>query len=493
MQLKKMEKELLYLALSMFALLALSVLLTPFRQFIQGITQTLLGGNSVSTVLFLLLGIALLSLICFAGIRLGLQKKLERHEKNLLAFFLIALFAGYLLGFYLQIDLMQSFNARGPFAAMTVEGNYINWEATSVYHNHLPKASIFVLKQLMPFLFTGMEDDGRPLYEVMPNAFGIGLAFLLIELIVLFAGISFILSKIKKIKLMDAATFFFALLSLMIVMVNGGIPSNYFIPGFFLLCVFLSMNYFKGLQAVKVFLPLLVALALTAFLGRLVDEAFLETTGFYFMVLFTGIWFYAGFKKTRKELPKLFSFLLLLLMVYYVFSASMFLSNEVSKNAFGKQVMKQNITSIYVYGLPEKADEAEIKQALNGLAEVIDLKKIGWAALMQVKAEKDFRLKEFEAALKELKPKTYLIAEQITDFDRFNFYQVHFLDGLPENTESLIGREIMDINITWFKEIREKNYVEIATKAKTPDLLQMLSILTKIKENYAGRVLVVRI
>jgi hypothetical protein len=211
------------------------------------------------------------------------------------------------------------------------------------------------------------------------------------------------------------------------------------------------------------------------------------------MVLFTGMWFYAGFQKTRKELPKLFSWLLLVLMVYYVFSASMFLSSEVSRNAFGKQVMKENIASIYVYGLPEQVGEAEIKQALNGLAEVIDLKKVGWAALMQVKAEKDFRLKEFEAALKELKPKTYLIAEQITDFDRFNFYNVYFLDGLPENTEELIGMQIMDINITWFKEVREKNYVELATKARTPDLLQMLSILTRIREGYAGRVLVVRI
>lgn len=251
MRLEKTEKQLLYLALAAFILMALSFFVKPLQQLLQGIMQVLSGGNSLSETYFLLLGFIVLPLLCFIGNRTGFAKKLKKHEKTLLSLFIIALFAGYLLGFYLQMGLMQSFNARGPFAAMVKENDYANWQATSIYHNHIPKAGVYVLKQLMPFLFTGMEDDGRPLYEVIPNAFGTGIAFLLIELIVFVLGTLFVLSKARGLKPMHSATYFFSLFLLMIVMVNGGITSNYFMPGFFLLLVFLSMNYFKGQQTIK--------------------------------------------------------------------------------------------------------------------------------------------------------------------------------------------------------------------------------------------------
>ncbi|MBI5884813.1 hypothetical protein HZB89_01805 [archaeon] len=281
----------------------------------------------------------------------------------------------------------------------------------------------------------------------------------------------------------------------MIVMVNGGMSSSHFLPGFFLLSVFLSMNYFKGLQTVKVFLPLLASLALMAFLGRLVDEAFLETTAFNFMVLLSACWLVFSFRQVRRELPKVFAFALLFLMLSYAFSAAFFLSGKISEAAYGRQLIEGRQAVIYVYGIPENASDAEIMQSVSGFAEVESLQRLGWLALIEAKPIKDFRLRDFESALKEsLKPSTYLLAEFVdASTDKFNFYRLYFLDGLPSNPEELIGRQVLDINITWFKEVKDRNFVELATKAKSTDLEQMLSILTKAKQAYAGRLLIVRV
>ncbi|MBI5884917.1 hypothetical protein HZB89_02345 [archaeon] len=98
------EKSLAFLALAAFLLLALSFLFKPLQSMLHGLVEAFIGGNSLAETYFMLAGLIILPVAFLTLKKLKLTEKLAKHEMNLLALFLLALLAGGLLGFNLQIN-----------------------------------------------------------------------------------------------------------------------------------------------------------------------------------------------------------------------------------------------------------------------------------------------------------------------------------------------------------------------------------------------------
>ena len=490
----KTERNLLLMSATFLIALILGLLIGPFQNLLHGIIQNAFGGYSPGKMILIFSWLVAVPLIAIGARRAGMHSKIAKHGPLFLKVFAVFCVLGYALGL-LQFNFYATqFNALGPFATMISSGDYINWEASKLSHNHFPKLTLYAVEKALGLNFSNKFDDGRPWFEVFPQAGAFALAFVMILIVAIASGILHLISRLQKICLFDFAVFELAVISATITILDGGIASSYAIFAIFLFILYYLRNYFEGhgKQAMH-----LLALFATAFVFLIVSALVMGLSDIFVMptMLLIGIAYY--FYKSLGENALSLNLWNSALAIVLVVSASVAAMN-IANLGFGSPLMadEKGISRVFIYGLPTDADEGQLRGILAQFGEVERLSRTHWAAYSEIKANAGARTKAIEKALAEsLKPSSYLYVEDVFPMMRISIYRIHWLGGLENSDASkfleneFLGNEIIEIQHN-----AEENATTIALKSELETNWQMLSILTEIRSRgYEGKLMVARI
>ena len=160
-----MEKKLLgFLALNLVILIVVFFDSTAMN-FFHGLTQSFYGGNAAIKTLLVLLALSASSALSVYVVKSGKTPSSKHAGNFLLAMCFIGavgLAAGVIQLHFFSFEL----DTNHPIA--TINNDMTNWEATSLYHNHLPKGAVYFLTKPLGLKFPGF-DAGQPLYELQKN------------------------------------------------------------------------------------------------------------------------------------------------------------------------------------------------------------------------------------------------------------------------------------------------------------------------------------
>lgn len=488
------ERNLLLMSAVFLIALILGLLIEPFRNLLHGIIQNAFGGYSPGKMILIFSWLAAVPLIAICARRAGMHSRISKHGLLFLKVFAVFCVFGYALGL-LQFNLYATqFNALGPFATMISEGNYTNWEASKLSHNHFPKLTLYAIEKALGLDFGNKFDDGRPWFALYPQAWAFALAFALILIVAISSGILHLISRLQKICLFDFVVFELAVISSAITILDGGIASSYAIFAIFLFVLYYLRNYLKesGKQAMH-----LLALFATAFVFIIISALVMGLSDIFVLptMLLIGIAYY--FYKSLREKTLALNLWNSALAIVLVVSAGVAATN-MANLGFGSQLTADadGISIIFIYGLPVDVNEQQLQGILGQFGEVEQLSKTHWAAYAEIKAKAGARTKEIEKALAEsLEPSGYLYVEDVFPITRISIYKIHWLGGL-ENSDAneFLENEFLGNKIIEIQHNAQENTTTIALKSELETNWQMLSILTEIRSRgYEGKLMVARV
>lgn len=495
---EKRTRSFLILAIVSAVLLLLFFVNELIHCIIYAITRELIGGLSDAKTILLLAWFIVNPLISILFLNSSLPKKILKYRDLFLKVFILSIVAGFLLSAVQYTYFSISFNSYGPFAALTMEEGYINWEASNALHNHFPKTAIYFIEKTLGFTIGNQFDDGKPLYIIFPNPDPWAIGFIILASIILVSGLLHINSQVKKINLFDYILFLLAFIAITVNVIDGGIGSSTAFVPFFFLFLYISRNYFslknKTLQAL---LPLLfLSLFFLSFTLLIQADLIHETLSLPF-ALFIAVPFYFHELKKQKQLN--FSWLNTALVILFLISSYFALMN-LSNFAFGREITDlRHYASfqdsfkgggIFFYGLPREMSLQQLNSELAPYGEIIESYKIGWIGYARIVPFKPFRTGELENRLiKKLNPSTYLFAVENVPLPQRETLVIHWFESV-DSTEFLRD-EFLGIKVIERKELKEENKTEITIESKIDLPWQMLSVLTEIRENgFKGKLLV---
>ncbi len=493
------RKNLLYFSAFVLIIALFSLLSDFFLLLVHGASQAVFEGNSIGKTLVMLFWFFFLPLISFACIKFNLYKKLQPFSKKLLFFFLAFAVLGYFLGL-LQFSLIAAeFQSFGPFATIAEKDGVLSWQASKLSHNHFPKASLYVVESFLGLNLKGF-DDGFPWYSFISDPELWAFFYLLIEAVILFAGILYINSRIKEISFFDFLVFSAGLLAVLISVLDGGVASGAAMMAIFFITLYLSKNYLKiENRALATLLPLMVI----GFIGFADVVVPLEIGNNFYasaIILFFGLSYYFFSEKKAGRL----NFSLLNIVLALIFFSSLFITaEEYLEFSFGREIQpgylaltfqeKPENAGIFVYGLPAELGKEKVDAKVKAFGEILESDKAGWSYYALIQPERNFRTGELEVLLqKKFSSDSYLYVEQVTPMKKIESYKIlWFTDDF--NSDDLLREEFLASKIIRKTDNLEEKSTEIVLEEKTPYLWQMLSVLSEIRNNgFEGKVLVIK-
>jgi len=492
-----MKTTYLWIFILILAIISLlSLLFEPLLLLLHGISRTVFEGMSFGKTLLMVSWFVCLSLISLFFLYSGLYKKLEKFKKISLKLFFFFVILGFALGMVQYYFITLEFNSQGPFATILQEGNYSNWEASKWSHTHFPKATLYWASQFLPFSLK-KYDDGKPWYNVLPNADEWAILYSAVIVFVLIFGLIHLASRIKEMDFLDYLLFSSAFLGFFIGIIDGGAGAIVATIALWAFLVYFVRNYAgKENQHSKfwLFFPL-IAISLLAYFDTLFGFALSPTLHVFSFVLFFSLLYYfwkeKGIKKSK------FNYLAFALLIYSGFVlGSYYLDysfgmNVEEKGAFDFSSPEMSGAGLYLYGLPLNLSEKELATEIKKFGEIIELKKVNWVAYARIKPYKTFRTGELERALiNKYNPTTYLIVESEKPFFQTSAFEIRWLTKEQINPEEFIPEKFLDLEVTGMKHNEKKNSTFVVIKSKTSITSVMLSLLTQIRENgYKGKII----
>ncbi len=491
----KTERQLLRLSAIFIILLLLGILIPQFQDILYGIIRNTIGGYSLGKMILVFSWLIAMPLIAFLAVKSGICAKLREYDVLLLRIFILFAVAGYSLGL-VQFNLYATqFGSFGPFATMIAEGDYTNWEASKLSHNHFPKIALYYIEKSLGLDMGGRFDDGRPLFEIYPNAEAFALAFALIVSVIIISGILHIFSRMHKMRWPDFLLFELAVISIIITMLDGGIGSVNVILAVFFFALYYARNYLADADKnsghlLGLLIAAFSAFAVSAFLGINLSGIFVAPA-----MLLIGIAYY--FFKNAKEKKMTFNLWNSALAILLLISAVVSIANVMSFSlGIPLTPDSEGIGRIFIFGLPPDASASQVQEVLSGFGSVEEISKLHWAAYAEIKMNGETRTREIEKALvAELNPSGYLYVEDVLPITQINMYKIHWLDGLGNrDANDFLENEFLGNRIIDIQHNAGEGTTTIALKSELETNWQMLSVLTEIRSRgYGGKLMVERV
>lgn len=322
-----------------------------------------------------------------------------RIKQNMRFFYAgLALVAtGFAFGTMVQLNFMAA-NAMGAnsFASHVGSCNGATcWEATFFQHNHLTKSVIYFVEKSTGLRIGSDLDNGKPMYDMLPNADIMSMVLLLTILLAALLLIHSIIAEKDGIKalLLAAASFL-----LLVALFDGGAFTVTSINAYALL----SAYFLRGTKVnalLKFALPVLVA-AFAAFLPNLLMGSYMIFRDWLQPVALVSALF-ALCESTKAKQRIAFG-------IVSVLALSSFAGLAASKY-YGAPLGGAEQT-LFIFGLPENMSAADV-QALLPELHFDSVAKYGWYMAGSVSASTLASTKDVERALKSrLRAQGYLYA-----------------------------------------------------------------------------------
>ncbi|MEW6295145.1 MAG: hypothetical protein AB1467_02500 [Candidatus Diapherotrites archaeon] len=491
-------KNLLLLSPAFIALLLISFSFSPILNLVYGIIRDLYGGISLGKTILIFLFFMVNPIISIAFIKSGLSRKIQRKDKIFLCVFILIAVIGFWAGLQMFNDFSVQFKSKGPFATI-LPNPVVNWEASRLTHNHFPKISIYYLENITGINLGNKFDDGKPWYELFPNADAWAAFFSAVLALLLIFGTLHLNSRAHKIKAFDYLLFLAAEIGFIIHIIDGGIASGLdtITAFFFLLYISRTAIKFKD-KRIEFIFPLLSLsfLIYPAILFGFELEANVIATP---VILSLGLLYYF-FKSIKAGILefKWFNALLFLLLLLSLYLTQI----NVINFGYGRSVSdlsKEQLPSsaaegggLYVYGLPREMTLQEFNSAIKNYGEIIESDKVGWVAYARIKPFRPFRTGELQDYFnKKFPSETYLYVEENIPLNQVNSFTIYWFEDV--NSQKFLGNQFLGISVESIKDNLKDKTTDIIIKAKTDQTWQMLSILTEIREKgFNGKILLAK-
>ena len=481
-------KNLLITAGVVVFLLILVLLNSWLMQLIHGFIQIIYGGNSNIKTILVLISVIALSLFSFFSLKI--KNPLKKHSKKLF----IAMILLAVLGFQMGMEETVSFSAElgAHYPISTINADMTNWEATSMFHNHLPKGTIYFTMSMLGLKEQNF-DSGQPLYNLHDDK-SIYLKFLLIILGILVLGLLHISSKINELEIIGFLAFSGGFIGLITVILDGGVGSTLILPTLLFLSIYFTRSYVKmENETIKDLLPLMITLTLPALFGPLFNIYSFADYLTAPLIAVVGIGYFL-LSQGKKNLNEPFNWMCMLALLLFLGP----LATVVEDISFGKIVYdfteeftKNNIdgtgNGLFIYGLPKEVSKEKVDLIISEYGEILESHKIEWLGYYRIKPFEKFRTNDLEERLKkELNPETYLYVEVQVPIERKNSFVINWLDG--ENESSILEDDFFGIIIE--EQFDSENRTFLKTRSKLNPEWTSLAILTKIRSESKQKIAV---
>jgi len=489
-------KQLLILSAIFIVIALISFSSNSLLSLAHGFIQNLYGGNSLGKMILMFFWVIVNPLITIAFIKLRLIKRIEKHDRKFLYFFVLLAVIGFFAGMQMYNDFSIQFKSIGPYASMLPMPS-TNWEASKLSHNHFPKISIYSMEKATGINLGNKFDDGKPWYELFPNAGLWGAMFSIIIILLIIFGTLHLNSKAQKIRPFDYIVFLAAEIGFIINIIDGGIGSSLVTITVFFFLLYLSRNYFKFKDKIISFVFPLLSLAFVMYPSVLFGFENGSDIITAPIILSFGLLYYfiKSFNEGKLKF-KWYNILLFLLLLQSLYFAQV----NVINLGFGRTVMDlsneqiplaaEQGGGIFIYGLPEKMLLQEFNNEIEKFGSVIESDKVGWVAYARIKPSRPFRTGEIEDYFTKKYPaESYLYVEENIPVDHVNSFIIYWFEDV--NSQNFLGKKFLGMTVEGVKDNAKDKTSEIIIKSKTDQAWQMLSILTEIREKgFNGKILI---
>ncbi len=477
------QKKLTAFVLANIAIIVIILLNSTAMNFFHGVIQAFLGGNAEIKTLLFLSALTFSGIISLMVVKTG--KKID--EKKAFRYFTAMILTGIIgltLGLVQTGFFANELNSNYPIA--TINENMTNWEATSLYHNHLTKGTIYFVTQILGQNFSSF-DSGQPLYEIQQNPEIWAIILLVIVVLVIVFGLIHINSMLKKIELFDFFVFNIGMFGLAGVIIDGGAGSTVFLVTALFLAIYFSKNFLQtSNKTLKDFSPMLFIGVIPLALGPLYNVFSLSDNFTIPLIMVTGLGYFL-WKQGTKNVKKPFNLaagLLFLLFLPAFFGTIFNFGFGTPVFNFSKEFTKNPLdgegNGLFIYGLPKNAEKKKIDSIVSEFGEIKESYKLEWLAYYRIVPGKEFRTNELEEKLKlELKPQTYLYVEIVVPSEKNKGFVVHWLEN--KNESNFLTENFFGINV--LEKTDYENKTVIKTRSKLLTEWNMLAILTQIRKN----------
>ncbi len=497
MKFKLLPRERNFLLFSLFVLFVAiaSFFIEPVRLIVHAFDRNFYSGYSLGKLILSLSWFFLLPLFSLAVLKLGLYKRIKRMERFALLLFVLFVFLGFFLGALQFKYFSQQYRGKWQFASFVTDGNYSDWEASKFYHNHFPKLTVRFIIESLGIDFHGQFDDGRPWFELFPQAELWASLFVVILLVVVFAGLIHLFSRIDSIKLFDFFIFSFSFLGFIIYMLDGGVAAGPFVLILFFFVLYLGRNYLR-LPFNEALFALVVAPGILALSIGLLDY-YLPTSVYQLAPLFViaiAYYFYSVFKNKKP----VFNFVNVALVILFLYSFSLWYG-LLETYSFGRVLVDyrgeglldsaDEGAAFFVYGLPRDLSEQELAAAVKEFGVPLEVKKTGWTGFVRFVPNRRVREKEIDSFFaRRFSPKTYLYTVEGAPIRTISTIEVYWFSDV--NSQKFIHSEFNDIRVLKRIERPETHSTVFVVEGRTGLAWRLLSVLTEARENgFEGKLL----
>ncbi|MDO8647951.1 MAG: RNA-binding protein [Candidatus Diapherotrites archaeon] len=479
----------------LFLVLIVAVFAVPgLLKIARGFIQYFLSGNSSGKLIFTMASLVFLPLFCIFSIKANVQKKLGKIQKKL--FFAFVILAGlfFILGI-LQFAVFSSgydASTSTAFATLLSDGDYINWESSLLSHNHFPKITVYLLEKTFGMNPGQNFDDGRPFFEIFPHAELWGIAFTILLLAIIAAGLLHLASIAGKIKVFDFLVFSILMVGVIIHGLDGGFGEATTTITVFLILLYWFRNYSGIENSWKNILPLaffgLFVLIVRAFSQTIAVNALLNLS----IILIGLLYYFVKEFREKKLLNNLgvnsifaLAFLIILFQNYIAVSVMINGSWVYDFSAESKTEIKlEKGAGLFVYGIPDDVSNELLKDEISKFGEILEFDRVDWVLYARIVPKQAFMAGELEDGLvKRIKPKKYFYVEGFMPSANSTEFKLFLRDNNKINLDS----QFLGITIADQKFDEKTNSITILTKGKYPASWQMLAILTEAKNKGANK------
>jgi len=494
-KLSRKERNLLLMAVFFLCVALLSALFNPVLLIVHAINRNFYSGYSLGKLMLSLAWLILLPLISFAVLRFGLHKKVEKFEKFSLMLLVVFVSLGFFLGAMQFSQFSLPYSGKWQFASFVQEPGYTNWEASKFYHNHFPKLTVHFASSMLGVDFQGQFDDGRPWFELFPDA-GLWASLFIVVLIVVFvAGLLHLFSRLDKMKWFDFLLFSAAFLGFFVYILDGGIAAGPFVIIVFFFSLYVARSYLRLPFNESLFALAVSAGILALSVGML--DYYLPTSVYQLAPLFSislGYYFYSSFRRKKLRVNAV-SIVLLLLFFHSFFLwtdlVEIYSFGHVLVDYRGEGLLNEadEGAAFFVYGLPRDATTEQLSEAVREFGEPLEVKKTGWTGYVRFRPARDVREKEIDAFfVQKFSPNTYLYIEEGAPIRTISTIEVYWFSQADSTV--FIRDEFNDLRVLERIEKPESQSTMLVVEGRTGLSWRLLSVLTEARENgFKGKLL----
>ncbi len=489
------EKRLLLISAFFLLVALLSALNGTILLLVHAFNRNFYSGFSIGKLILSLAFFVALPLLSVAAIRLGLPKKLARFERFSLILFALFVSLGFLLGAVQYASFSSQYAGKWQFASFVSEPGYTNWEASKFYHNHFPKLTVHFVLQSLGTGFGGQFDDGRPWFELFPQAELWASAFVVILLVVLIAGLLHLFSRLNSIKWFDFLLFSAAFLGFFIYILDGGLAAGPFVVIVFFFLLYVARSYLRLPFNESLFALAVSAGLLALSIGML--DYYMPTSVYQLAPMFSlslGYYFYSLFRGKKLKI----SIVNVVLLVLFLYSFSLWIG-LLDTYALGRVLVDYRAQGLlggadegaafFAYGLPARVSEQELSAAVGEFGVPLEVKKTGWTAYVRFSPAREVREREVEAFLRErFSPQTYLYIDEGAPIRTVSTVEVYWFSDV--NSSEFLRNEFNDLRVVERIEKPETQSTLLVVEGRTALAWRLLSVLTEARENgFKGKLL----